>query len=734
MNPHNLTTKTYTAPTCTLIVNLQDKRLSKLGLRQSSTLVDFSLHLDHPDRGELDRLTLQGDGQSLAHLHQAVSQYIAESIAKFPLPKMSEPPNTSAQPQPPQSNPLKTVADSRLYPEQINPPPELGLGQNLPGLRHRSSQPAPTEPTADRSHPLSANKVSKLLNNWNTPDCQPETQGDVARQHPGDRVAPVVAPTNEISSNMPYVTNGSRSLERQLYLGNLATTASGPVLTLSTIQLFDLATVLDEYATEWASAAGSATKVHSQSIVAGGVSRADIDATAASLARLPNLPKISARPDVNPVHHRNRRSHSGLMSAMPWAAAAAVLVGTPLLLFVANPRHSRNGRIGSVNMPDSQSPGTITAKKSVASRSTGTQPINTTSTNPSAALPKPWAAKPVQPPTSTQPTQSATQIAGQNSNRVRLAPLPASIVGNAQQGSQYQVNQSTTGIAPNPLNTDSLRSAVNNTISTDRTGTSTKTVVKSPARPLPQDRPTGIITSTSPKLQPKSTNSSNASITSQPILTNQEPPTKNNTAPVYKEVPVPPATTVAGDGIDPPPFDNPQAPLPKAEPTPIANKPKPQSASQSVPFLTPAPTIDPKTYKPNPNLIVPSPDTPNSAATEAPIPPQVVPDQPLQSNNGKVGAEAVENVSLQEAKRYFQGKWKANPTQVSSLQYVLDVNGKSGVVRSVNPQGEAATNYLKQTKLIKPGQKIVSPVAGSSDQKIRVILQADGNVDTFVEP
>jgi hypothetical protein len=65
---------------------------------------------------------------------------------------------------------------------------------------------------------------------------------------------------------------------------------------------------------------------------------------------------------------------------------------------------------------------------------------------------------------------------------------------------------------------------------------------------------------------------------------------------------------------------------------------------------------------------------------------------------------------------------------------VLDVNGQSGVVRSVNPQGEAATNYLKQTKLIKPGQKIVSPVAGSSDQKIRVILQADGNVDTFVEP
>ena len=114
--------------------------------------------------------------------------------------------------------------------------------------------------------------------------------------------------------------------------------------------------------------------------------------------------------------------------------------------------------------------------------------------------------------------------------------------------------------------------------------------------------------------------------------------------------------------------------------------------------------------------------------------PQVVPDRSIQATNGQVGSQAIENASLKEAQRYFQGKWKATPTQTSVLQYVLDVNHKNGVVRSVSPQGEDANSYLKQSKIVKPGQKIVSPVAGNGDQKIRVLLHPDGNVDTFIEP
>jgi hypothetical protein len=66
---------------------------------------------------------------------------------------------------------------------------------------------------------------------------------------------------------------------------------------------------------------------------------------------------------------------------------------------------------------------------------------------------------------------------------------------------------------------------------------------------------------------------------------------------------------------------------------------------------------------------------------------------------------------------------------------VIQVSGKNGIVKGIEPQGEAATSYLQQSKFIKPGQKLLSPAAaGSTDQKIRVLLQPDGNVDTFIEP
>ena len=141
--------------------------------------------------------------------------------------------------------------------------------------------------------------------------------------------------------------------------------------------------------------------------------------------------------------------------------------------------------------------------------------------------------------------------------------------------------------------------------------------------------------------------------------------------------------------------------------------------------ITPLPKIDPRALPANPNIIA----SPAESST-----PQVIPQQPLPSNVDRVGPNAAENRSLEQATRYFQSKWKAAPNQVSSLQYVLEINGKSGVVQNIDPQGEAATNYLKQSKMIKPGQKLIAPIANAQNQKIRVLLQPDGNVETLIEP
>ncbi|MCY7390711.1 MAG: hypothetical protein LH647_04175, partial [Leptolyngbyaceae cyanobacterium CAN_BIN12] len=182
--------------------------------------------------------------------------------------------------------------------------------------------------------------------------------------------------------------------------------------------------------------------------------------------------------------------------------------------------------------------------------------------------------------------------------------------------------------------------------------------------------------------------------------------------------------------IDPATRSNPKKTVPKVKPSP-STKPQ-QTVLQPTPASVTPPPVEPFTPVPtNPNLIDPNQNNP--ASTDAPAP--VVPNQPLQSNAGGFGNDSMETPSLQETKRYFQGKWKATDTQTNALQYVLQVSGKSGTVRSVTPQGAAATTYLQQTKFITAGQKLISPAAaGSSDQKIRVILQPDGNVDTFIEP
>ena len=151
--------------------------------------------------------------------------------------------------------------------------------------------------------------------------------------------------------------------------------------------------------------------------------------------------------------------------------------------------------------------------------------------------------------------------------------------------------------------------------------------------------------------------------------------------------------------------------------------------------MVPQPTFEPFTPVPtNPNIVNPEPQSGGDLMESQNLP--VIPNRTIQSNaSGTSGTDPNDTPSLQETKRYFQDKWKADPNQSNPLQYVLQVSGKTGIVRSVSPQGEAATTYLQQSKLIKPGQKLVSPAAaGTSDQKIRVLLQPDGNVDTFLEP
>jgi Domain of unknown function (DUF4335) len=696
MESNHLTTRTYTAHTCELIVSTQSERQLGSGSGQSSRPVDFTLHLDRSELGELDRVTIQGQPPQLEYLHQIVSKYIVELVAKFPLPTTTPqlPSLSDRSPQDPQSSSDLSSARS-------------GIIKNLPGLRQPPSPP--TNPISQPSFDAKPS-ISKLLGRGQVPqdrNLEPHDSSDLS------------------TAALPYlIGGGDRDLDHQFHLGTLSKPTGGEVLTLSAIQLFDLAAVLDEYATE---------HIANRPNI---LSRASIPSTTANpRSGLPNLPNIPAESATSQVYYRTRRSRSSFRSGIPWAIAAAILVGVPLLLLDPHSNPLKDAA-SKLKMPDLSG-----IKKAATPNATGKKETTTTSTSPNstAALPTPWQTQSVQPPqTITKPT-SPSGTTTPDPSKIGTATLPESISGK----SGGDVPTPTTSIAPNPLATTPVPADLNKSSFGSGSPTTTATANNSSPKPTgvtaaPGNRATPLPSTTSSQkkiaigqLPIDGDNSGKMSVSKQPISI---PPSA-----VAPSVANPAGTSNV-------PFDLPSmgSPQPSNSTTTTPKKSKP-TASKVKPTpgvsnpgnsnntgASPSPKFEPVTpIVKNPNLI--DPNQSNNESSE-PQPPQVVPNQPLQSNSG-ADIDAANNPSLEETKRYFQSKWKANPAQPNALQYVLQVTGKSGVVRSVSPQGEAATTYLQQTKLIKPGQKLVSPVAaGNSDRKIRVLLQPDGGVDTFIEP
>ncbi|AFY96804.1 DUF4335 domain-containing protein [Chamaesiphon minutus] len=719
MESNNLTTRTYTAPTCALIVSSKtEPRLN----RQSGVPMDFVLHLEDPDRSETDRITLHGQSQQLARLHQVVNKYISELVAQFPLPgakrivAIEEPVPDSEERKAPTPEPVAdTPSSARLNPNLDPRAARSGILKNLPGLlKDNTSAPPPAFTSDDRSI------IDKLLGRKPKPDPASITRligsGD-------GRLTPNSG--HQSATNQPYLTGVSnesvggevrqRSLDHQLHLGNLATPASGETIVLSAIQLFDLATVLDEYASEQMAVSSPApsTAFDRVSIPVNGEQPIDLEAVV-SRSRLPNLPHMSSGAESEPIYYRTRRTRSSWMSALPWAVGATIaMVGG---LFILDPNFKPFQDIASMmKSPSLGGPTKSTPVKPGAGELAQTPTSGTTTTNTTGTLPTPWQQQPVQPPQVTNPIDSSTNAA-QTPGKLGVAPLPDAIATQPGQtidnplGTPSSTTQQSTasilsgnGVAPNPLNATQPSSVATK----PTTGTAKTTNPASKAK-----TPTKTTTA-SAQLPTEMTSPGKISVSNQPMAI----PPLNAPASVNPPFKALPSTEVPNQ-IDPAMRTSAKRSATQAaKPTPNA-------------VLTPSSSFEPFTPVPrNPNLI--DPNQPNSATPDLQNPP-VVPDKPLQSNAGGIEPEVP---LLQESRRYFQGKWKAGNNQPNSLQYVVQVNGKSGVVRSIDPQGEAASAYLRETKFIKPGQKLVSPAAaGSSDQKIRVLFQPDGNVDTFIEP
>jgi Domain of unknown function (DUF4335) len=812
MESTNLTTRTYTAPTCSLVVTTKAPLLPNLIQLNKPQAVDFTLHLGHPEQAESERLVLKGDPLQLTKLHQSVSKYVADLVAKFPIPT-TDSHNPAAAPANPSGSSEQSV-DRQLDPNPAgNNARGSGLSQNLPGLRigsKQSAQSTPANPVDVSDSPLSTKNISKLLGLGNAAN----RVSDVAPKANPAETTPQTPPT-------PYLTGGDRSLDHKLHLGNLATSNSGEVLTLSAIQLFDLATTLDEYAAEvgapksiasTAIAEAAAREPEVSSGVTGGkpfdptavkpvapkteTAPAGIGASnrvnpklAAPVAplntppsRLPDLPQAPAPRTTSQVYdYAKGGSRPAFLSVIPWAAAAALAVGVPLLLF-GSKSNSLKELTSNVKLPENvklpafKAPDFEAAKQSVMSRlpkqeaSTSADP-NDLATNPGATAatnPKPWEQQPIQPPQTPPGAKMPGAQMPTSPDKIGIAPLPPTIMDSVGQvpakapsakpavptqaaGVTATAKPATTGltdIAPNPLSSPSLPPQLSSPIASQpaqpkpiSVATATKQTQSKISNPVTTLPVTPAKIATAPKIvKSKVTNiqPGKISIAKQPIAM---PPDLTagtiNPAPINTKIPFSSPEIQVAERVNPRPVQpavKKKVAKAKVKPKAVAITPKSKTPKPAI--LTPEPVLEPFNPSPNPNLINPIPPTSGEGTNTQPNSP-AFPEQQSQPNIGRNPntTDPFDSPSLKETKRYFQGKWQADPNQPNSLQYVVRVSGKSGVVQTVSPQGEPATEYLKKTKLVKPGDKLISPAAaGRSDQKIRVVLQPDGTVDAFGEP
>jgi hypothetical protein len=111
-----------------------------------------------------------------------------------------------------------------------------------------------------------------------------------------------------------------------------------------------------------------------------------------------------------------------------------------------------------------------------------------------------------------------------------------------------------------------------------------------------------------------------------------------------------------------------------------------------------------------------TPPTDNSSPLSAP------------PNNRQLSGDSPQ---VNAARQYVQSRWKADPGYSESLQYTVTV-GKNGRVTAIQGQTSASREYLSRTSFIKPG----TPVAESSnrEQSMQVILRPDGSTEVLSNP
>jgi hypothetical protein len=107
------------------------------------------------------------------------------------------------------------------------------------------------------------------------------------------------------------------------------------------------------------------------------------------------------------------------------------------------------------------------------------------------------------------------------------------------------------------------------------------------------------------------------------------------------------------------------------------------------------------------------------------------PSTPTPPNDSKTTA-LITTPQLSEVKEYFQNRWEPPSGLTQTLEYsiVLDVDG---TIQRIEPLGRASRTYVDRSGMPLIGEPFVSPNPNGESPRIRVVLNPNGRVQTFLE-
>ena len=645
----------YTPPTCTLEVQGRESPLSRWVKLPVLNQLEFKLSFDDPRQPDEKLVTIWGDRDELEDLSQAVETYVQNFLETTP-----------------SQLPVSLLATAAALP-RTTARPNNGNG-------------------------------SSVVNPFETGSASPTKPGD----SPGEAGSDGAALRGMLSAT-PYLQ--PRGLvAHDLFLGPLATAESGPVVPLTALQLFDLATALDEYS-----------------------------------AQMVALPKTKGRV---------RRLSAPPVWTYATAAAVLALAGlTPAVMQLLKPKPSTQT---AVLVPSEQAnptePTPLVTEISPNPRASGLPiaPNPTTSPGLSSPIPTPSGlSSPNQTPnvatlpgsSSPAPTQQARISQGQrlpslnqfpsslgagSLNSAPTGALPAPPLGISRSDSLFgQTSPRSFSIAPDSSPQQSA---------TSRRRTR-QTVAAAPRRTTPsasvrRNTPPPFV-AFSPTLVPKF--SDPQSISGSPAPLSQQPR--------FSAVPDRPAASNAPFAPSAPPASFPNLRnLP-----PIASPSTPPQQSRGIaprdtaalPRLSPAPVTPPLPDEPVAVAIAPpTQTTPSSSPSARPLPsntPAVQDRSETGSDDNKVATnsrlpDTIPQVA--EVRDKLQQRWKPPQELTQSLEYTMVFSGDGSVERII-PLSEAARKYMGSTGMpMLNGKPFVSAIEGGRNSKIRVVLNSNGNVET----